>query len=1254
MNDVSSKPVHAGQIPLNICWVDDEPENIRDWADLLRHRGETVELLQSGGEALRYIGADPFRPDVIMVDAYLRIGDMGGVALLAEIKKQWPHLRTVLITGQLDRFDKDFQQSSNLGRLEEVAYWFLPKPIVVRELNWILEHVRREKRLERTFSLDRLGPDAVKNILNALSDEVMVVDLEPGATKFQILWANEARKRIHGDLLDTRCYSQLARNGSKCETCVCEKADQSPERTASRYEHECARPGGSIYHVSERASIFHDAGRKRAVNVVRDEEMRYQLAALIPRLTSVQSEEELYQLVIDGLVKMGYHRVRLYRMIRRRDEHFLLLWAGHPAIEESGNGNETPFLIPVSGDRYLDETRNKNGLALHQAWELGVPPWAEEVELQPGDTWAESIIKRFNEEYLLLVVDNHGGEKPAGWEDKYFIGILSRALTPAFELLYDRRERKFLEELYSEIGRHEHPADALKAIVREFKRFLRADVCGIFMHDTHADALVRWYGLWGKSKDELELEFDEVYPLADPDQLTITGEKFLHTSGPTLLHWVKDNHSLHYQYCEQYESLLGDEIKNALYLPLIDQDRRLGILRVLNRRGERYGDLFSFTEAQCRSAGSALRQITPVIRDLLEWEKQKQQNRQLVAMGNINQALQESDDPLTVMKIISAEAISLLQARRCSVYSRATHAEAYDLYRQGAIPKEKLNERIYLRRSSTIREDRPGSPGQQPSFIQGGEGWIGRLEQATAVEICNQMANMELTNSPVPEGIPPPAHLMGILLKFRGGLDAGMIVVEDKLDSRGDVYQAGFSSEDGRLLQTLARQASLATERAYLLQSQGEALKRMGTLHSLTDVFQTEREQGKILYLFLTGLTIGTGLGYNRAVLFLKDASGRFLEGRMAIGPTTEEDALGIWNELKGSQFSFQHAMRQYDEHGYNHQSSLHLKINGLRFPLDSNREEAPASSFLKGVPLNVDLARQPTPVSSELIQALGCQAFALIPLKVRGSVLGVVYVDNRFNARPIQDEDINLLEIFCAKGAIALITYRSIEEALSTAHSLTSRLVAHRLTVESVTDIIRQPAPQIDRSLAMLQRLHGALKDTRDLFSELLANFRVDLQHPEPAGIENFIKDLTSEWSRLWPGITILTEIHYCITITTIWPRLKTVLSELAGNAAEALGGRGTITISSFAPLPGDHGLCYGLPAGVRLVVADNGNGIPSGSAERIFDPGYSTKGNNRGLGLAIARWTVQESLRGKLFLENEGPGARFVIVLPEKMQRR
>jgi signal transduction histidine kinase len=70
-----------------------------------------------------------------------------------------------------------------------------------------------------------------------------------------------------------------------------------------------------------------------------------------------------------------------------------------------------------------------------------------------------------------------------------------------------------------------------------------------------------------------------------------------------------------------------------------------------------------------------------------------------------------------------------------------------------------------------------------------------------------------------------------------------------------------------------------------------------------------------------------------------------------------------------------------------------------------------------------------------------------------------------------------------------------------------------------------------------------------------------------------------------------------------------------------------------------------------VRILVQDNGPGIPAEKLQDIFRPFVSTKGSKgTGLGLAVSRKNLREH-GGDILVESRlGKGSRFVLRLPLK----
>lgn len=106
----------------------------------------------------------------------------------------------------------------------------------------------------------------------------------------------------------------------------------------------------------------------------------------------------------------------------------------------------------------------------------------------------------------------------------------------------------------------------------------------------------------------------------------------------------------------------------------------------------------------------------------------------------------------------------------------------------------------------------------------------------------------------------------------------------------------------------------------------------------------------------------------------------------------------------------------------------------------------------------------------------------------------------------------------------------------------------------------------------------------------------------------------------------------------------LITVLGNLIENALDAMRGQpeGEITL-----------LLHYQQGWVSGEVSDDGPGISSGQIAHIFDKGFSTKGNNRGVGLYLARQQT-ESLGGALSVESEpGVYTQFFLQIPWDSER-
>ena len=118
---------------------------------------------------------------------------------------------------------------------------------------------------------------------------------------------------------------------------------------------------------------------------------------------------------------------------------------------------------------------------------------------------------------------------------------------------------------------------------------------------------------------------------------------------------------------------------------------------------------------------------------------------------------------------------------------------------------------------------------------------------------------------------------------------------------------------------------------------------------------------------------------------------------------------------------------------------------------------------------------------------------------------------------------------------------------------------------------------------------------------------------------------------------------------------QIAQVVMNLVTNAADAMAGRGTVTIECAVvtipePLPTDSRLGVRLPAGryAVLSVSDDGSGMDPEIVARIFDPFFTTKEKGRGLGLAGVQGIVRRHGGSIDVTSRPGQGSTFTLRLP------
>jgi two-component system nitrogen regulation sensor histidine kinase NtrY len=218
-------------------------------------------------------------------------------------------------------------------------------------------------------------------------------------------------------------------------------------------------------------------------------------------------------------------------------------------------------------------------------------------------------------------------------------------------------------------------------------------------------------------------------------------------------------------------------------------------------------------------------------------------------------------------------------------------------------------------------------------------------------------------------------------------------------------------------------------------------------------------------------------------------------------------------------------------------------------------------------------------------------------------------------------------------------------------AHEIKNPLTPIQLCAERLRrHFSAAPAPLHDLVDECTTTIIGEVESLKALVDEFAQFARM----PAPRTVPSNLNTLLAETLALYNGLFRQIEVERRFvedlpSVRVDVEQIRRVMINLVDNAVEALGGT-----SARARPDGSvprivvetrHDRVNGV---ARILVSDNGPGIPQGDRDKLFMPYYSTKKRGSGLGLAIVRRIIAEH-GGSIEVEDGVPsGSRFTIDLP------
>jgi len=210
----------------------------------------------------------------------------------------------------------------------------------------------------------------------------------------------------------------------------------------------------------------------------------------------------------------------------------------------------------------------------------------------------------------------------------------------------------------------------------------------------------------------------------------------------------------------------------------------------------------------------------------------------------------------------------------------------------------------------------------------------------------------------------------------------------------------------------------------------------LAILYEVSNAMRTTLKLDEILYIILTGVTAHTGLSFNRALLFLVNEKEKLIEGRMAIGPESGEEANRIWSNIEHEKMGLEELISAYKDSKNISESGFNRQVQRIVIPLKQNNTELLSLGVLDGMPLHLTRETLQNYRDDPIIQLLNSDELVITPLKAKDKVNGIVLADNFITKRPITKDDIRMLIMLANQAGLAIENSQLYEKTVQRAHS--------------------------------------------------------------------------------------------------------------------------------------------------------------------------------------------------------------------------
>ena len=459
------------------------------------------------------------------------------------------------------------------------------------------------------------------------------------------------------------------------------------------------------------------------------------------------------------------------------------------------------------------------------------------------------------------------------------------------------------------------------------------------------------------------------------------------------------------------------------------------------------------------------------------------------------------------------------------------------------------------------------------------------------------------------------------------------------------------SNTDNILLLTVdVTENEKMVHRLLLLQQFGEITQ--GTLHL-----------DKLLHLILTCITADYSFGFNRATLFLINKELNVLNGKLAIGPASSEEATRILKEMSDSHNSLTDIVDKLD-YSHNIDTPLNTMTKLLVYSLaDANEVVTLCTKEMK--PIIVKDAVKDPRVSNEFRKALGVNEFVCVPLIAKNEPIGVIVADNVYTAEPISDERVNTLTMFVNQASLAIEnaeTYKSLEDKIDQLTETQQRLIRSE-KLAAIGSMSSYVAHEIRNPLVTIGGFAKTL--SRFTFTDAKIKVNIDIIIEEVKHLEKILNNITDfakpskpekidvQICEIMENTCLLMENYFQEKHITLQKKYETGVPEAPVDPTQIKQVFLNILMNAVESMPDggklDVKIKY-IDGSVKIYIVDAGKGMKQDVLQNIYDPFFTTKPSGTGVGLSVSLKIIEDHGGTIDAISEQGKGTTMLLTLPIK----